>query len=118
MKFLDFFRRRRRRYAFDFWVTLTDHPEIRSLVRKLYSQGHEIHIVSAISPGLPLDNDEAYARLLQRLNVPFTKIWRTDHVPEQKVEVLCSIKADGFWDDDPAYISAARRAGFKTTLVG
>ena len=112
------FWRKPKRYAFDFWVTLTDHSEIRDLARKLYRRGHEIHIVSAISPGLPLDSDAAYEMMLDQLGVPFTKIWRTDHIPEQKVAVLRQVQPANFWDDDPKYVQAARDAGFKATLVG
>ncbi len=99
-------------------MTLTEHPEVCELAARLYREGNEIHIVSAISPGLPLDNDEAYGSMLQQLLVPFTKIHRVDHVPAQKVEVLKRIKADGFWDDTESYVMAARDAGIKSCHVG
>jgi hypothetical protein len=108
---------RRKVYAFDFWVTLTERVAIRELARKAFRSGHEVHIVSAISPGLPLDNDQAYAKMLDDMGVRFTAIHRVDHVAEQKVAVLREIKADCFWDDTPAYIDAAREAGFKAILV-
>ena len=108
---------RKKVYAFDFWVTLTEHAELRALVRKLYRRGHKIHIVSAISPGLPLDSDDAYAGMLLNMGVPYHVIHRVDHVPEQKVKVLDRIQADEFWDDDPQYVDAARQAGFKAHLV-
>ncbi len=104
-------------YAFDFWITLTNSEPTRELARKLYFEGHEVHIVSAISPGLPLDNDEVYSSMLAQLNVPYTAIHRTDHVPEQKVAVLRAINADEFWDDDPQYVDAATAAGFRAHLV-
>jgi hypothetical protein len=108
---------RRKVYAFDFWVTLTDRPKIRALARKYFKRGHEVHIVSAISPGLPLDNDESYAQMMHVMKVPYTEIHRTDHVAAQKVEVLLKIKADCFWDDTPAYVEAARAAGIKAILA-
>lgn len=104
-------------YAFDFWGTLTDHPKIRDLARDYYSRGHEVHIVSAISPGLDLDSDSAYAQLLDEIGVPFTAIHRTDHIPSQKVAVLQKIKADCFWDDTLMYVKAAAEAGFTSILV-
>lgn len=104
-------------YAFDFWGTLTDHPEIRQIARDYYSRGHEVHIVSAISPGLDMDSDHAYTQILDQIGVPFTAIHRTDHVPAQKVAVLKKIKADCFWDDTPAYVKAAAEAGFTCILV-
>jgi hypothetical protein len=104
-------------YAFDFWVTLTHSAPTRELARRLYVEGNEIHIVSAISPGLPLDNDAAYATMLEQLQVPFTAIHRVDHVAEQKVEVLKKIHAVEFWDDMPNYVEAATAAGVKSNLV-
>jgi hypothetical protein len=108
----------RRVYAFDFWVTLTDHAEVRELSRRLYAAGHLIHVVSAISPGLPLDSDFAYRAMLEKLDVPCSAIHRVDHVAAQKVRVLRAIKADGFWDDSPEYVLAARQAGIPTCHVG
>lgn len=107
-------------FAFDFFNTL-DTPareDVRGLVRKLHALGHEIHIVSAISPGLPMDNDEAYAKVLGELNVPFTKVWRVDHKPELKVAVLLNIRATAYWDDVLDYVNAARVAGISTCHVG
>ena len=99
-------------YAFDFWNTLTSHGELRDLARQFYKNGHEVHIVSAISPGLTLDNDSSYEMMLNALDVPFTEIHRVDHKAELKVEVLQRIKADEFWDDTEEYVQAARKAGF------
>jgi len=107
-------------FAFDFWNTV-DTPEradVRELIRALFVQGHEIHIVSAISPGLPLDNDESYTKMLNDLAVPFTAIHRVDHSPALKVEVLLRIKADGFWDDLFDNYYAALCAGVPSCYVG
>jgi FMN phosphatase YigB (HAD superfamily) len=105
-------------YAFDYWGTITDHEDIRVLICELYSRGHQIHIVSAISPGLPTANWEAYERMLTHSqHVPFTAIHLVDHNPEQKVQVLQNIQANCFWDDTPANVAAARRAGFEAILV-
>lgn len=106
------------KFAFDFFGTLETHEPVRELARKLYAQGHEIHIVSSISPGLPMDSDDAYASVLEGLRVPFTKIWRVDHNPELKVAVLRQLNANAFWDDVAANVDAARRAGFSTCHVG
>lgn len=106
-------------YAFDFFNTL-DQPhneDIRMLARRLFAEGHEVHIVSAISPGLPLDNDEAYAQMLKALDVPFTRIHRVDHNPALKVEVLKKIQAVAFYDDLLENVLAARAAGFFTFHV-
>lgn len=108
----EFLRRRKKVLAFDFWVTLTERPKIRAIARRAFRAGHEVHIVSAISPGLPLDNDAAYAMMLANLGVPFTAIHRTDHVAAEKVRVLRNIRCDEFWDDDTKYLEAARDAGF------
>jgi hypothetical protein len=113
-------------YAFDFWNTLYPMNDaarrqcamMQGLVSALHDSGNEIHIVSAISPGLPLDNDEAYARMLGEINVPFTKIHRVDHVPALKVEVLKRIGAGGFWDDSEVNVIAAREAGIPSNHVG
>lgn len=109
-------------YAFDFWGTLQGDKEVnetvRELARQLHNLGQEVHIVSAISPGLPLDSDEAYAKMLGELRVHFTKVHRVDHVPALKVEVLKRIGAARFWDDVPDYVNAARAAGIDAVLVG
>jgi len=105
-------------YAFDFWNTLTNHGELRDLARQYYKDGHEVHIVSAISPGLPMDSDHYYELMLQAIKVPFTAIHRVDHKAELKIEVLHSIQADEFWDDTEEYVQAARNAGFLSHLVG
>lgn len=105
-------------YAFDFFDTLTHHEPIRELARRLFAEGHDIHIVSSVSPGLPIDNDGWYAAALDQLQVPFTKVHRVDHGPELKVKTLRLIKADGFWDNDARNIAAALEAGFPSCLVG
>jgi len=108
---------RRKVYAFDFFNCLETCAWIRREARAYYNEGHEVHIVSAISPGLPLDSDEAYANMLENINVPYTKIWRVDHDPNLKVEVLRRIKADMFFDDDIENVLAAQAAGFSVVLT-
>ncbi len=105
-----------KRWGFDFFGTLT-HPNaepIRALARELFAQGDEIHIVSAISPGLPMD----YAGMLKELNVPFTAVHRCDHVPAEKVAILKALKCAGFWDDTKENVNAARMAGIPSNLAG
>jgi hypothetical protein len=106
------------RFAFDFFGTLDAHEDVRELARGFFAAGHQVHIVSSISPGLPMDSDEAYALMLKNLSVPFTKIWRVDHNPELKVAVLKEIHATAFWDDVKENVAAARAAGFSTCHVG
>lgn len=101
-------------FAFDFFNTLDAHPKVRAVARFLAAQGHDIHVVSAISPGLPCD----YAGMLKALDVPHMAIHRVDHKPELKVEVLKTIGAQGFWDDVLENVQAARAVGFKTCHVG
>lgn len=120
------------KFAFDFFGTLFPSREqewdrceqLCKLTRVLARVG-EIHIVSAVSPGLPMDRDEAYAELLQKLDVPFTKIWRVDHKPELKVAALKQLRVGemlpgipAFWDDVEANVAAARAEGFSTCWVG
>jgi len=106
-------------YAFDFFNTLDGsdpelHVKVRGLARTLFALRSEVHIVSAISPGLPMD----YEGMLKELYVPFTQIHRVDHDPVLKVEVLRKIKAVGFWDDLLANVEAARAAGISACHVG
>jgi hypothetical protein len=105
-------------FAFDFFGTLDTHEDVRRIARWLHGLGHEVHVVSAISPGLPMDNDEAYAEALGALGVPFTKIWRVDHDPALKTAVLRQIAARAFWDDVEDYVTAARAVGISTCWVG
>ncbi len=101
-------------YAFDFFNTLDTYAGVREIARALFSKGQEVHVVSAISPGLPMD----YEGMLKSLDVPFTAIHRVDHDPKLKVEVLLRIEARGFWDDLFANVDAARRAGIPSCQVG
>ncbi len=105
-------------FAFDFFGTLETHETVRALARGFAHHGHDVHIVTAVSPGLPIDNDEWYAAVLVQLGVPFKKIWRVDHKPELKVAVLERIGAVAFWDDVKENVDAARRAGFSVCHVG
>src|SRR5258707_10929981 len=93
--------------AFDFFNTLDAHEDVRQLARTAHARGHEVHVVSAISPGLPFD----YASALAALDVPVTAVHRVDHDPALKVAVLREIRAYAFWDDLAANVDAARRAG-------
>lgn len=104
--------------AFDFFNTLDTHEDVRVIARELHARGDQIHIVSAISPGLPMDNDDAYAGMLKRLKVPFTAIHRVDHKPELKLEVLKRIGAYGFWDDVKENVELARANSILTCHVG
>jgi hypothetical protein len=107
-----------KKFAFDFFGTLDTHEDVRDAARMVFRCGHEVHIVSSISPGLPMDNDESYAGMLRRLNVPFTKIWRVDHNPQLKVAALREIgEVEAFWDDVLENVEAARAAGFKAYHV-
>lgn len=106
--------------AFDFFVTLTDHPEIRSLALSRGLAGDSIHIVSAISPGLPLDNDKFYLGKLKEwgfLGIDVV-VHRVDHVAAEKVRVLREIGANAFWDDTLEYVTAARDVGIPSCHVG
>lgn len=105
-------------FAFDFFNTLDKHEDIRELARKFFREGHEVHIISAVSPGLPIDNDDAYTAMLEMLKVPFTKIHRVDHRPDLKVDVLLTINARAFWDDLSENVEAARESGISTCHVG
>ena len=105
-------------FAFDFFGTLTDHENVRQFARDCFARGHEVHIVSSISPGLPLDSDEAYAEMLGDLKVPFTKVHRVDHNPALKLEVLKRIGAIAFWDDVKANVDLARAHGISSCHVG
>jgi len=102
------------KFAFDFFNTLDTHEEVRAVARQLHAWGHEIHIVSAISPGLPYNYDLA----LDSLSIPFTQVHRVDHSPALKVAVLKELQVRGFWDDLPENVNAAREAGFACCLVG
>lgn len=104
-------------YAFDFFNTLDTHEWVRALARALYWSGHEVHVVSSISPGLPMDNDAAYRAALWNIKVPFTAIHRVGHDPALKVGVLRKIGADEFWDDVQANVDAASAIGVKAHLV-
>ena len=107
-----------KRFAFDFFNTLYGKQpyieEVRQLARDIHAKGHEIHIVSAISPGLPCP----YEALLAEMNVPWTKIHRVDHLAELKVAVLIEIQAAGFWDDLDENVEAAILAGIPSCQVG
>lgn len=105
-------------FAFDFFNTLDTHEDVRQVARSLFAKGHEVHIVSAISPGLPLDSVAAYSAMLGELKVPFTKVWRVDHVPQLKIDVLTTIRADGFWDDVKENVDLARKNRIMTCHVG
>jgi predicted ABC-type sugar transport system permease subunit len=101
-------------FAFDFFGTLDTNESVRDLARASFKLGHEVHIVSAISPEIPFD----YFGALIAMGVPYTAVHRVDHVPALKVEVLKRIRADGFWDDVKENVDAARQAGFFTCHVG
>lgn len=110
-----------KKFAFDMFGTLTDHEAVRAIAREVHAKGHEVHIVSAISPGVPWDNDEWYTSALAGLRVPFTKIHRCDHDDNGhlKVEILRAIgNVAGFWDDLQSNVLAARVAGIPTCHVG
>lgn len=108
------------RHVFDWHGSLSSNPYLQEHARKVFRAGHEVFVLPELAKG----HEIPYAEMLDRIGIPYNKIYRVydgenpKSTAMNKLRVLKALKADAFYDDNPTNIEVASEHGIPSVLVG